>query len=154
MSAGIGFLALAVSAHLVGVGLHADEIDDAAETLLAADGKLQRGDGSAEGVGKRFERAIGVGAIAIHAVDDDHARQVDLVAIIPDTLGHNLDTGDAVHDDERRVHHGQHHLGLVHEHIEAGRVEQIDLDLGSGLPHSTKARPVEMDIWRAISSSS
>ena len=123
------FLALAVSAHLVGVGLHADEIDNAAETLLAADGKLQRGDGAAEGAGERFERAVGVGALAIHAVDDDHARQVDFVAVIPDALGHDLDSGDAIHHDQRGVNHGQHHLGLVDEHVEAGSVEQIDLDL-------------------------
>ena len=123
------FLALAISAHVVGVGLHADEINDASETLLSADRELQRSDGAAERVGERFEHAVGVGAIAIHTVDDDHSRQVDFIAVSPDTLSHNLDSGNAVHDDERRVDHGQHHLGLVDEHVEAGSVEQIDFDL-------------------------
>ena len=77
-----------------------------------------------------------------------------VIAVFPDALGNDFDAGDAVHHDERGVHHRQHHLGLVDEHVEAGSVEQIDLDLASVLPHSTKARPVEMDILRAISSSS
>jgi len=124
------FLALAVSAHVVGVGLHADEIDDAAETLLSADRELQRRDRAAESVGERFEHAVSVGALPVHAVDDDHARQVNFIAVSPDALGHDLDACDTVDDDERRVHHGQHHLGLVHEHIEAGSVEQIDLYSG------------------------
>ena len=127
------FLAFAVSTHLVGVGLHADEIDDAAETFLAADGELQRSDSAAEGVGERFEYAVSVGAVAVHAVDDDHARQVDVGAVIPNPLGHDLDASDAVHYNERGVDHGQDHLGLVDEHIEAGGIEQIDLDLGVGL---------------------
>jgi hypothetical protein len=51
------------------------------------------------------------------------------VAIIPDALGDDFDAGDAVDHDQRGVDHRQHHLGLVDEHVEAGRIEQIDLDL-------------------------
>ena len=68
------FLTLTVAAHFVGVGFHADEIDDAAKTFLAADGKLEWGDGASESVDQRFEDAVGVGAVAVHTVDDDHAR--------------------------------------------------------------------------------
>ena len=97
-------------------------------------GSCSGSNGAAEGVGERFQDAVGVGALAVHAADDDHARQVDLVAVIPDPLGDDLDAGDAIDDDERGIGHGQHHLGLVDEHVEAGSVEQIDLDFAPACP--------------------
>ena len=47
-----------------------------------------------------------------------------LVAIVPDALGHDLDASDAIDHDQRGIDHGQHHLGLVDEHVEAGSVDQ------------------------------
>ena len=97
------------------------------KAFLGADGKLERGDGAAKGGGEGFEDAVGVGALAVHAVNDDHAGQAGLFAIIPDALGDDLDAGDAIHYNQRGVDDGQHHLGFVDEHVEAGRVEEIDL---------------------------
>src|SRR5690348_14649770 len=78
------FLALAVATHVVGVGLHADEVDDPAQALFASDGHLQGHDGAAEGGGQRFQHAGGVGAFAVHAGGDDYAREVELVGVVPD----------------------------------------------------------------------
>ena len=68
-------LRLAVAAHLVGVGLHLHQVDDAGEALLRADRQLHRNHGAAEGVGQRLHHAIEVGAVAVHAGADDGARQ-------------------------------------------------------------------------------
>ena len=123
------FFALAAAAHLVGVGLHADQVHNAGKILLAADRQLEWGDGASERVGQRFEDAVGVGTLAVHAADHDHARHRDLFAVAPDALGDNFHASHAINDDQRRVAHREHHLGLVDEHVEAGRVEQVELGL-------------------------
>ena len=53
-------------------------------------------------------------------------------AIVPYTLGDDFHASDAIDDHDGRVHHRHHHLGFVDEHVEAGRIDQIDF----GLPHS------------------
>ena len=88
----------AVATHFVGVGMHLHQVDDAGETLLRADGQLHRDDGAAEGGGQRLHHAVEVGAVAVHAGADDHARKGKLIAIIPDTLGDDLDAADGIHD--------------------------------------------------------
>ena len=78
------------------------------------------------------------------------ARRLILLAIIPDALGDDFDSGDAIDHHDRGIDHGQHHLRFVDEHVEAGSVENIDL----GLAPLHAAEPTEIDILRAISSSS
>ena len=116
-------LRLAVAAHLVGVGVHLHQVDDAGEALLRADGQLNGNHGAAEGGGERFHHAGEVGALAVHASADDGARHEKFVGIVPDALGDDFDAADRVHHDQRAVHGGQHHLGFVDEHVEAGSVD-------------------------------
>ena len=78
-------------------------------------------------VGERFHHAVEVGALAIHAGADDGARQHELVAIIPDALGHHLNAADGVDDHQRGFDCRQRHFGFVDEHIEAGGVDEVDL---------------------------
>ena len=120
-------LRLAVAAHLVGVGVHLDQVDDAGKALLRAHGQLNGNHGAAEGGGQRIHHAGKVGALAVHASADDGARQQKLVGIVPDALGHDFHAADRVHHDQRAVHRGQHHLGFVDEHVEAGSIDQVDL---------------------------
>ena len=141
-------------AQLVGVSLHAHQIDDARQTSSRANRQLNRNHVPPKRVGQRFQHALGVGAVAIHAVHHDQPRRLVLFAIIPHPLGHDFHASHAIDHHDRRVHHGQHHLGLVHEHAEPGRVENIDLGAARRVAHSTTAAPVEIDILRAISSSS
>jgi len=54
-------------------------------------GKLNGNHGAPEGRGERFHYAVEVGAFAVHAGADDGARQSELVAVLPDALGDDLD---------------------------------------------------------------
>ena len=123
------FFAFAIAAHLVGVGLHADEIDDAGETFFGADRELDGDDVASEIFSMRLENAVGVSAVAVHAIDHDQARGVVFLAVIPDALRDDFDSGHAIHYDDGGVDDGQSHLGLVDEHVEAGSVENVDLGL-------------------------
>ena len=120
-------LGFAVAAHLVGVGLHLHQIDHAGEALLGADGQLHRNHGASEGRGQRLHHAIEVGALAIHAGADDDAGQRQLVAIIPDALGDHFHAADRIDHHQSGFHGGQRHLGFVNEHVEARRVDEVDL---------------------------
>src|SRR5581483_125135 len=130
-------LAFAIPAQIVGIGLHAHQIDDAAEAFFTANRQFQRNYCSPESVCQRFQNPVDVGALAIHAAGEDDSRRVELFAIIPDALGHDFDAGNAIDHHKSRVHDREHHLGLVDEHVETGGVDQIDLgfaplDIGGG----------------------
>src|SRR5581483_5187859 len=71
----------------------------------------------------------GVGPLAIHAADHDHARKMYLLAVAPHTLRYNFHASNTVHHDECGFHRSHHHLGFMDEHVETGGVEDVDLDL-------------------------
>src|SRR6185437_5216106 len=130
-------LALAIATHVVAVGLHADQVNDAAEVLLTADGQLQRHDCATEGGGQGFQNAAGVGALAVHTAGHNHPRQVELVSIIPNALRNHFHAGYAIHHDQGGFHRRHNHLGFMDEHVETGHVHQVDLGLsplGNGEP--------------------
>ena len=52
-----------------------DQIDHAAEVLFLADRQFEWNHGAPERVGQRFQDAVGVGAVAVHAAGHDQARQ-------------------------------------------------------------------------------
>ena len=122
----LDFFSLAVAAQFVAVGLQRDQIDYAAEVFLFADGQLERNHRPAEGIGEGFQNALGVGAVAIHAAGHDQARRLIFLTVVPNTLGDDFDAGHAIDDDDRGIHHRQHQLGFVDEHVEAGRIHDID----------------------------
>ena len=121
------FFAFAVAAHFVGVSLHGDQIDHAFQALFTADGNLHRDHQAAKGVDQAFQRGFPVGALAVHAAHADHARQVDLVGILPDFFRHHFNAGNAIDHHQRGFSRGHGDLGFMREHGEAGRIEQIDL---------------------------
>ena len=88
---------------------------------------MHRHNRASEGRGERFHHAIEVGALAVGACAHNHPRQRDPVVVIPDALGHHFHAADGVHHDQRGFHRGHHHLGFMDEHVEAGRVDQVDL---------------------------
>ena len=67
---------------------------------------------------------------AVELVDDDRARQIELVGEAPDLFGLHFDAGHAIHQHQRGIGGDQRRLGVVDENIEAGRVDEIDLFLG------------------------
>jgi hypothetical protein len=122
----LGFFAFAVSSQFVGVGLHTDEVDHSGQIFLAANGQLNRNHIASERSRQRFEHTLGVRAVAIHAVHYDQPWSLVFLAIIPDSLGDDFYSRNAVDDDNGGVHDGERHLGLVDEHAEPGGVENID----------------------------
>src|SRR5262249_2340234 len=123
------FFSFAISTHLVGVGLHAHQIDDSRQILFTSDRKLQWRHRTSECIRQRIHHALRVRALAIHTADDDHARQIDLVAVVAHPLCDNLHSSDAIDHDERGIDYGQNHLRLVDKHVESGSIEQIELRL-------------------------
>ena len=74
-----------------------------------------------------LEHAGGVSAVAVHAIDHDQARSVVFLAVVPDALRDYFDSSDAIDDHDGGVDHGESHLCLMDEHVEARRVEDVDL---------------------------
>ena len=73
---------------------HRDQVDDAGEPRLRANGDLKRREPALQALLERLERAEEVGALPVEAVDHDHAREAVLVGELPDLLGLDLDAGD------------------------------------------------------------
>ena len=123
------FFAFAIATHLVGVGFHRDQVDHAFQVLLAADGNLYRDNLAAKSVAQAFQRGLIIGALAVHAADYDHARQLDLFRILPDFFGNHFHAGNAIDNDNGGLRGGHGDPGLVREQREAGGIEQRDLSI-------------------------
>ncbi len=123
--------------------LHGDEVDDAAEALLLADRGLHGHAGPAELLLELVHDAAAVGALAVHAVDDDESGEPEVLAGLPGLFGLDLDARDRVDDDERRVRGAQAAEHLRDEDSVARRVDQVDLLL---LPLERRDREPDRDL--------
>ena len=72
------FAALAVAVGMVGVGLHSDQVDYAAELFFRADGKMDGDRGAAQDGLDTLQSSLKAGTFAIEAVDDYGAGQLEL----------------------------------------------------------------------------
>src|SRR5436190_2434390 len=118
-----------VGAHrlvLVGHRLHANEVDDAEELVLAADRQVERDGVAPELAGDLLERPLEVRADAVHLVDEADARDAVLVGLAPDGLRLRLDAGDRVEHRDRAVEDAQRALDFGGEVDVAGRVDDVD----------------------------
>ncbi len=122
-------LALAAPSQFVRVGLHAHQVDHAAQILLAPDRQLNRNHIPPERMDQRLQHALRIRPVAVHAVHHNQPRRLVLFAIVPHPLCHYFHAGHAVHHHDRRIHHRQHQLGLVDKHVEPGRIDHVDLRL-------------------------
>ncbi|MGC4084619.1 MAG: hypothetical protein QM736_21505 [Vicinamibacterales bacterium] len=122
-------LELAFLATLVDVRLARHQVDDASDGLLFADRQLQRNHRAAARVAQRLQRSFEAGALAIDAVDDDQARQVQFVSGLPDFLGLHHHTGHRVDDHDRRVDDVQCRPRVAEEVADTRRVDDVDLVL-------------------------
>src|SRR5262249_32090882 len=77
----------------------------------------------------RFQHAVGVGALAVHAAGEDHARLVVFLAVSPHALRHDFYARNTVNHHHSRVDYRQHQFGLVDKHVKAGSIEKIDLGI-------------------------
>ena len=107
-------------------GLHGDEVDDAEEVALGADGELQDGDRRPEHLDDGVDAEVEVGAGPVHLVEEAHAGDVVLVGLAPHGLGLRLDAGDAVEDGNGPVEDAEGPLDLQGEVDVAGSVDDVD----------------------------
>ena len=111
---------------LVGDRLHLDQVDHAAELVLAADRKLNRDGIAAELRLDLMERLLEVGADAVHLVDEADARNAVLVRLTPHRLRLRLHAGHGVEDRDRAVEHAQRALHFGGEVDVTRRVDDVD----------------------------
>ena len=109
------------------LGIHLDQVDDAFEVALGADGQLDRDDVGAEAVFHRLYREVEVRADLVHLVDEADAGDVVLVGLPPNLLGLRLDTFLAVEHRNGAVQHAQAALHLDGEVDVPGGVDDVDL---------------------------
>ncbi len=90
---------------------------------------MHRYDRPSEGRRERFHDAIEVSALAVRPGAHNDARQCELIVVIPNALGHHFHAADGVHHDQDGFDRGDDHLRFMDEHVETGRVDQVDLGL-------------------------
>jgi len=93
-------------------GLHLDEVDDARELVLQADGKLEQHRVVAELLAELLLDAQRVGADAIALVDEGDARDVVAAHLAVDRQRLALNAGDRAEHEHRAVEHAQGALDL------------------------------------------
>ena len=117
---------------LVDERLHLDEVDDAPELGLAADGHLQGDRIGAQTVDHHLEAAEEVRADAVHLVDEGDARDAVLVGLPPHRLGLRLDAAHGAEQGDGAVEHAKAALDLHGEVHVPGRVYDVDLRVAPG----------------------
>ena len=87
-----------------------------------------------------LERALEIGADAVHLVDEADARDAVLVGLPPDRFALGLDPFDGAEDHERPVEHAQAALDLGGEIDVPRRVDDVDRVLGDAAARSSSGR--------------
>ena len=111
---------------LVGGGVHLDQVDDARELRLGADGQLDGHGLGAQAVDHGLHGGVEVGADAVHLVDVGDARHAVAVGLAPHGLGLRLHAGHRVEHGHGAVEHAQRALHLDREVHVAGGVDDVD----------------------------
>ena len=76
-----------------------------------------------------MQDAAGVGTLPVHAAGNDDARQIHFFREAPHPIRDHFNAGDAVHHDGHGLYRRHGQLGLVHEHAESGKVNEVDFGL-------------------------
>ena len=108
--------------------MHGDQIDHAFETLLLADGQLDRHHAASENILQRFHGALEAGQFAIHPIDNERTRDIVFGGEIPDFFGDHLHAGGGINQNQRGIGGDQRGFSFVDEGAVTRRVEQIDFD--------------------------
>ena len=122
----VGVLPVLPHVALPVVGVHVDEVDDPVQVGLGAPGELQHERVGVEAVDHHLDRALEVGAGAVHLVHEGDAGHVVAVGLAPHRLGLRLDAGDRVEHRDGAVEHAQAALDLDREVDVAGGVDDVD----------------------------
>ena len=107
--------------------LHPDDVDDALEVRVHADGDGHGAQARAEARVQKRHGRVEVGVLAVDVIDEHGARQAHILGLTPELRGHDLRA-------RHGVNHEQRHLGRLHARQRvadevgmARRVEQVDL---------------------------
>ena len=119
---------LEVFAEVVFIDLrvHVDEVDDAAERILFADGELDADGARAEALAHHFDGVVEIRAVDIHFVDVSDAGNFILVRLAPDRLRLRLDAALRAESRHRAVEDAQRTLHFDGEVDVARRVDDVD----------------------------
>ena len=108
-----------------------DQVDDAANSSSRPSGSCSDDRVRLQAVPDLRDAALGIGADAVHLVDEGDARDLVAVGLAPHRLGLRLDAGDRAEDRDRAVEHAQRPLDLDGEVDVAGRVDEVDAVVAS-----------------------
>ena len=125
----LGFFPLTIAIGRIAVGLHPYQVYNTLEITLRAPGKLNRDGGAAEKRLDALERAVEAGALAIEFVDDQRARQLEVVGKRPHLFGLHFDSGHGIHHDQRGVGGDERGPRVIDKDVVAGRIQKVDLGL-------------------------
>ena len=108
------------------VGLHLQQIDDAFEARLRSDRQLQRHARTAEASLDAFDGGVEGGVLAVHFIQGEHQRCLELVGVVEHTLGDHLDAGNRLHHDQPQIGHVDRDLGVCNEGSVPRRVDKVE----------------------------
>ena len=127
------------------VALPREQIDDAVEVVPVADGDLDGNHLRGEVVPHVAKDRLEVRVLLVHRGDEENARQVQLVADLPDLLGPDLDAGRPAQDHHGRVGGVETAHGLAEVIEISGCIEEVQLGV-----HPLGVREAEGDGVLAI----
>ena len=109
------------------VGAHVEDVDDAGQLVLGADRQLDGDAARRELLLHLAERAEEVGALPVEHVDEEDARDPELVGALPDARRPDLDAHDAAEDEQRPLDDPERAARLALEARVAGDVDEVQL---------------------------
>ena len=112
---------------LVDVRRVGEQVGDAPEVGLGADGQLEGGDAGAEAVAELRQRDVEARPLAIELVDEHHAGDAEVAGHLPRLLGLHLDPVERADHEHRQVGDAQRGGDLAHEVGVARGVDEVDL---------------------------
>ena len=107
-------------------GLALDEVDDAEEAVLLADGDLHGHGVGAEALPDGGHPPPEVGTGAVELVDEAEARHAIAVSLAPNGLRLGLHPSHAIEDDDRAVQHTEAALDFHGEVHVPGRIDDVE----------------------------
>jgi hypothetical protein len=96
-----------------------------------------------EFLAEHLEGALKTGVLPVHFVDEDNARQILMIGVLPDQLGTHLNAGYGVHQHNTGIGHANRADDLAHKVQVAGGVEHVDLVL---FPFAGDDRQIQRDV--------
>ena len=104
-----------------------EHVDDPLELVLRPDRDVHGDALRRELILDLAERPEEVGSLAVEHVDDEHAREAELLGELLDPRGADLEAHHAGDDDERALDDAERAARLTLERRVAGAVDEVDL---------------------------